>query len=64
MAATKTKQIKTKQKRRISHNQLGGRSLRYVEEKASSVQVPTPGWLVHPRLVTIQSSLLNNFNNY
>ena len=51
MAATKTKQ-----KRRISHNQLGGRSLRYVEESASPV--------THPRLVTIQSSLLNNFNNY
>ena len=56
MAATKTKQIKTKQKRRISHNQLGGRSLRYVEESASP--------FTHPRLVTIQSSLLNNFNNY
>ena len=31
-------------KRRISHNQVGGRSPRYVEETASSVQSPTPGW--------------------
>ena len=42
---------KTKQNRRISHNQLGGRSLRYVEESASPV--------THPRLVTIQSPVLN-----